>query len=83
MSAKEIKRLIGKFNDVYQENDYANFMITNKDLTPKEQEEWEIEADLSESELYEIANQINKLKPSKYMMEKYRDLNYILLKVEI
>ena len=78
MSATEIKRLIGKFNDVRHEIDYTNFMITNKDLLKKEQEEWEIEADLAEHELYQIANQIDKLKPSKYMMQKYSELDYIL-----
>ena len=78
MSAIEIKRLIGKFNDAHHESDYADFMITNKDLPKKEQEEWEIEADLAEQELYHIANQINELNPSKYMMEKYSELDYIL-----
>ena len=79
MSAREIKRLIGEFNDAHYERDYADFMITNKDLPKKEQEEWEIEADLAEQELYNIANQISELKPSKYMMEKYSELEYILL----
>lgn len=78
MSATEIKRLIGKFNDAHYESDYADFMITNKDLPKKEQEEWEIEADLAEQELHHIANQINELKPSKYMIEKYSELEYIL-----
>lgn len=78
MSAKEIKRLIGKFNDVHDVCDYASFMITTKDLPKPEQEEWEDEADLSEMELRTIARQIRELRPSKYMMEKYSELEYIL-----
>ena len=78
MSAKKIKELIRKFNDVHHENDYAGFMVTNKDLPKKEQEEWEMEEDHTELELYYIAGEIKKLNPSKYMMEKYSELEYIL-----
>lgn len=77
-TVKEIKRLIKKFNDVQHEMDYVEFIITNKDISNEEQEEYEMEADLLIYELYHIANQINKLNPSKYMVEKHTDLEYIL-----
>lgn len=78
MSAKRIKNLINEFDIAHEENEYACFIISNKDLSIEEKEEWEVEADLSEQEIHNIARQIKELKPSKYMMEKYTELEYIL-----
>jgi len=78
MSAKEIKLLIGKFNDAHENSDYAEFMSRKECLSKQEREEWEEDADMSENELYYLAEKIKELKPSKYMMEKYSELDYIL-----
>ena len=78
-TAKEIKRLIKLFLDTHHEYDYAEHMSFNENLPKKEMDMWMDEAYQIEYVLYDIANQINKLQPSKYIMKKYfNDLNYIL-----
>ncbi len=78
MNATEIKLLIGKFNDALINSDHAEYMSMREDLSKEEKEEWEEEASYAESELWTIAEKIKALNPSRYMMEKYTELDYIL-----
>lgn len=78
MSATEIKKLIGKFNDAVHNMEHAFHMSQKKGLTKEEKEEWEVDADFSEMELHYLANEIQKLNPSKYMMKKHIELEDIL-----
>lgn len=78
MSASKIKKLISEFNYEHDENSYAEIRMFEKGISEEDKQEWEHLADLSEYRMFDIAEKIKKLKPSKYMMEKYSELDYIL-----
>lgn len=76
MSATRIKELIEKFSEVHDAADYAEFMYIASE--GKEKEEWGIENDIALNEIYDIYNQIKSLSPSKYMINKYPEIEDIL-----
>lgn len=75
MNSKIIRELVNQFNNVHETSDYAEYMMYNEKLSEHERHEYELEADMSMYELYDIAEKIKKLNPSKYMIEKY-NLDY-------
>lgn len=75
---KKITSLINEFNDVHQRSDHADYMLSKKDISQEERDEYEDEADMYLCELSDVAGKIKQLKPSKYMMEKYLELDYIM-----
>lgn len=78
MSSDKIKILIDRFTKAYDDCGHARIMMDKGDLSKIEKEEWEFQYDYNEDQLHYIAKQIQELKPSKYMMEKYEELSDIL-----
>ncbi len=76
-SGYEIRKLIIDFNFSYNEAEYAAFMA-GKAKTKKEREMWEEEESNEDDNCFFIAEEIKKLKPSKYMINKHVDLQDIL-----
>jgi hypothetical protein len=77
MNGHKIKKLIDDYNDAYDEQSYAEYMLGKK-LTRKEKEMYQEEYDNSSDLCYYLANEIKTLNPSKYMINKYQELHDIL-----
>lgn len=77
-NAKQILALVEEFNDTYRKMDCCDEDVHNKNLSNEEREEAEMDYYIEEGHCYEIAEKIKALNPSKYMMDKYSDLEFIL-----
>lgn len=77
MSGFKIRKLIEEFTSLEDEHSYAEHMHSLTD-DEYERDEWFCEMDMLMYQLYELADDIRELKPSKYMLENYDELNYIL-----
>lgn len=75
-SGYEIRKLIEEFKDEYHNSEYLMYMAHH--CEEEETEEYEYDLDRSEDMLSQIAHKISNLNPSKYMMEKYPELDDIL-----
>tara|TARA_R110000772_G_scaffold208171_3_gene318661 strand:+ start:1366 stop:1614 length:249 start_codon:yes stop_codon:yes gene_type:complete len=78
MSASKIKDLIERFNWVYDELGYVECHINKVDKDSQEYEDMVDEINLAEDELYYLADEMKKLKPSQYMINKYPQILDIL-----
>lgn len=76
-NAALIRKMITDFNYAYNESEYAEFMM-GKATTKRERDMWEEERENEEDNCLFLANEIKKLKPSKYMIKKHVDLQDIL-----
>ena len=77
MSASKIKKLIREYFDAYQNANYALHMFY-KTKGKKKKEEFEEEADYYEQQYISIAKDIKAENPSKYMLNKYPEIEDIL-----
>lgn len=76
MSASKIKKLVKEYYKYYEDEQYASFMISKS--KGKKKNDFQQDADFAESLCTDVANQIMKLSPSKYMLNKYPELQDIL-----
>jgi len=73
----KIRRLIKEFNNIDNEAGYAEMMFY-KTKDKEEKEEYSFEIDYCESRQFDIGTEIKKLEPSKYMLDKYDELEHII-----
>lgn len=78
MSAKKIKSLIVAFLNHHDMYSYAEHKLEHARLAKSERTFWENDKAREEEILHEISNQVKKLKPSRYMMKKYKVLEDII-----
>ena len=73
---KKIKELIINYESAYNDYGYAGYMIDK--VNGKKKQQYEEDMDFAEGVMDDIAEQIKELNPSKYMLNKYPEIQDIL-----
>ena len=78
MKSIKIKALIEEFQRASDNCDTIEAALLNKSLSDTDRDDLEEEFEFWDKQLYEIADAIKHLNPSKYMMNKYLEIEHIL-----